>query len=152
MLQKCPPMAHRVLIIDDDASTRALVVDALQAEGYDTITAENGAHGLRRLVQQKPCVIVLDFDMPVMDGHDFREIQKRVAPDVPIICITGAADEEHVPKRVGAAVAHSKPLDMVALCSQVAQLCSRDHSHREPEPTAISKLRSYFPSDAGSDS
>src|SRR3954469_9229507 len=87
-------MGHSILIIDDDAGTRGLVTRLLQSEGYDTSVAENGAEAGRRRVEVKPCVILLDFEMPVMDGHDFREVQKRVAPDVPIICVTGAADAE----------------------------------------------------------
>jgi CheY-like chemotaxis protein len=96
-------MGHSVLIIDDDAGTRGLLVSMLQSAGFETVTAENGAEAVRRLVESKPCVILLDFEMPVMDGHDFREVQKRVVPDVPIICLTGAADAEQTARRVGAA-------------------------------------------------
>jgi CheY-like chemotaxis protein len=123
-------MGHSILIIDDDASTRTLLTSALQAEGYETVTAENGADAVRRLVELKPCVILLDFDMPVMDGHDFREVQKRVAPDVPIICLTGAADPEMTARRVGASSVHQKPLDVDALRSAVAELCRQPHAHR----------------------
>ena len=123
-------MAHSILIIDDDAGTRELVTRLLQSEGYDTLVAENGAEAVRRLVEVKPCVILLDFEMPVMDGHDFREVQKRVAPDVPIICVTGAADAEQTARRVGASRVHTKPLDPDALCRAVAELCSVPHTHR----------------------
>jgi len=87
-------MAHSILIVDDDESTRGMLTRLLQSQGYETATAAHGAEAVRRLVDAKPCVILLDFEMPVMDGHDFREVQKSVAPDVPIICLTGAADAE----------------------------------------------------------
>ena len=99
-------MGHTVLIIDDDAATRGMLTRVLNAEGYDTITAQNGAEAVRRLVEVKPCVILLDFEMPVMDGHDFREVQKRLAPDVP------------------------KPPDLDELCRTVAEFCSLPHAHR----------------------
>jgi DNA-binding NtrC family response regulator len=123
-------MGHSILIIDDDAGTRTLLTSALRTDGYETVTAENGAEAVRRLVESKPCVILLDFDMPVMDGHDFREVQKRVAPDVPIICLTGAADPEMTARRVGASSVHQKPLDVDALRSAVAELCRQPHAHR----------------------
>jgi DNA-binding NtrC family response regulator len=123
-------MGHSILIIDDDAGTRALLTTALKRDGYETVTAENGAEAVRRLVELKPCVILLDFEMPVMDGHDFREVQKRVAPDVPIICLTGAADADRTARRVGASSVHQKPLDVDALRSAVADLCRLPHAHR----------------------
>ena len=123
-------MGHSVLIIDDDASTRTLLTTALRTDGYDTVTAENGADAVRRLVESKPCVILLDFDMPVMDGHDFREVQKRVAPDVPIICLTGAADADRTARRVGASTVLQKPVDVDALRSAVAEFCRLPHAHR----------------------
>jgi CheY-like chemotaxis protein len=123
-------MGHSVLIIDDDAGTRRLLTDALRTAGYDTVTAENGAEAVRRLVASKPCVILLDFEMPVMDGHDFREVQKSVAPDVPIVCLTGAVDAEQTARRVGAARVQPKPLDADAVCQAVAELCSLPHAHR----------------------
>jgi two-component system response regulator (stage 0 sporulation protein F) len=123
-------MGHSILIIDDDASTRTLLASVLQTEGYDTVAAENGAEAVRRLVELKPCVILLDFDMPVMDGHDFREVQKRVAPDVPIICLTGAVDPDRTARRVGASSVQQKPLDVDAVRSAVAELCSLPHAHR----------------------
>lgn len=123
-------MGHAILIIDDDIGVRRLLDRALESDGYATVTAENGAEGVRRLVEQKPCVIVLDFDMPVMDGHDFREVQKRVAPEVPIICITGTADGERVARRVGASSVHLKPFDVGALCDTIAKLCRLPHTHR----------------------
>ena len=123
-------MGHSILIIDDDASTRTLLTGTLQTDGYTIVTAENGAEAVRRRVEAKPCVILLDFEMPVMDGHDFREVQKRVAPDVPIICLTGAADADRTARRVGASSVHQKPLDMDELRRAVAELCRLPHAHR----------------------
>lgn len=124
-------MLHSVLIIDDNPGTRALLTDALRLAGYDTIAAENGAHGVRRLVEFKPCVILLDVNMPVMDGHDFHEIQRSIAPDVPVVCITGGATDERTARRVGASACFAKPIDIDALCATLADLCERAHTHVE---------------------
>jgi FixJ family two-component response regulator len=90
-------------------------------------------------VESKPCVILLDFEMPVMDGHDFREVQKRVVPDVPIICLTGAADAEQTARRVGAASVLPKPVDLDALRSAVVELCNLPHAHRHTAAVEQSK-------------
>jgi len=132
-LRLAPPshMVHSVLVIDDNAGTRALLTDALRLAGYDTVAAENGAHGVRRLTEFKPCVILLDVNMPVMDGHDLHEVQKSIAPDVPVVCITGSATDEQAPRRVGASACYLKPIDIDALCATVADLCGRPHTHVE---------------------
>ena len=122
-------MAHSVLIVDDDPALRRLLGEVLASEGYSTVEAENGAQAVRRLVETKPSVIVLDVEMPIMDGHDFREVQKRIAPEVPIVCISGAAQPEWAARRVGATRCHPKPLDFERLCGTVAELCeSADHA------------------------
>ena len=123
-------MPHTILIIEDDAGTRQLLERVLQADGYQTITAADGAEGVRQLVELKPCVILLDFEMPVMDGHDFHEVQKRLAPDVPIICLTGAAQVEQTGRMVGASSVQAKPLDLDALRVTVARFCNSPHAHR----------------------
>ena len=125
-------MLHSVLVVDDNDGTRALLTDALRLAGYDTIAAENGAHGVRRLGEFKPCVILLDLNMPVMDGHDFHEVQKSIAPDVPVVCITGSATDDQSARRVGASACHLKPIDIQALCATIADLCARVHTHADP--------------------
>jgi CheY-like chemotaxis protein len=63
--------AHRVLVVDDEPSLRALVAAALTDEGYAVATASNGAEALARVPDVDPCVIVLDLRMPMMDGWTF---------------------------------------------------------------------------------
>jgi CheY-like chemotaxis protein len=121
---------HHILVVEDDGATRSLVGEMLQSEGYDVSTAGNGAEAIRRMVERKPCVILLDFEMPVMDGHDFHEVQKRLAPDVPVICLTGAANPAETGRLVGASAVHTKPLDLGTLVANVSQLCARPHAHQ----------------------
>jgi CheY-like chemotaxis protein len=122
---------HRVLIVDDDPTTRYVLSRLIESDGYATATAENGAQGVRRLVEAPPCVILLDIVMPIMDGHDFREVQKRIAPAVPVICITGSADADQAARRVGASRLHVKPFDVEALRRDISELCAAPHAHRD---------------------
>jgi two-component system OmpR family response regulator len=121
---------HRILVVEDDAGTRGLLSDLLQSEGYGVSTAGNGAEAIRRLVELKPCVILLDFEMPVMDGHDFHEVQKRLAPDVPVICLTGAANAPQMGRLVGATAVHTKPVNFEVLAANIADLCATPHAHQ----------------------
>lgn len=81
----------RILAIDDDAVLRDLYVDVLEGEGFEVITAENGAEGIERL-RLLPDVILLDLMMPVMDGYVFlRELQKRErARSIPVLVVSAA--------------------------------------------------------------
>jgi two-component system phosphate regulon response regulator PhoB len=102
---------------------------ALEREGYETICAQNGAEGVRRLAESPPCVIILEFEMPIMDGQDFRAIQKRLAPTVPIICITAPDGADARARLVGAAALHVKPFETDAMSASVRALCAIAHSH-----------------------
>ncbi|MDQ3488660.1 MAG: response regulator, partial [Acidobacteriota bacterium] len=74
-----------VLVIEDDPDMRELERTALTCSGHEVMLACNGREGLRELEQRKPCVILLDLMMPVMDGLTFLVERKRrgVATDVP---------------------------------------------------------------------
>ena len=67
---------HRVLVIDDDASLRRLLRLSLVSVGFDVVTAQDGAQGLERLSLSEFDAIVLDLQMPVIDGRAFyREMR-----------------------------------------------------------------------------
>ena len=64
-------MAHTptILIVDDDAAIRKMLVEVLSLEGYPTETATNGQEALDMLATGAPRIILLDFQMPVLDGR-----------------------------------------------------------------------------------
>ena len=61
----------KVLIVDDDAVFRQTVVDMLTAEGYEVVEAEDGEKGLEVYTAERPDLIMLDVDMPNLDGIGF---------------------------------------------------------------------------------
>ena len=69
----------RILVVEDDSITSGAVKMVLEWEGYRVDCAANGREALNHLRQadEKPKLILLDVMMPVLDGHQFREEQKR---------------------------------------------------------------------------
>jgi CheY-like chemotaxis protein len=88
------PAATRVLVVEDEPVPRRLLHDLLAMHGYDVLEASNGAEGLERLREATPDLILLDLNMPVMDGWQFRAAQRRLKDlhlaTTPVLLMTGA--------------------------------------------------------------
>jgi CheY-like chemotaxis protein len=70
----------KVLIVDDDAAIRKMLVDALSMEGFQTETARDGREALALLEDGKKRVVLLDLMMPIMDGWEFcRHLEQHAA-------------------------------------------------------------------------
>ena len=79
-----------VLVVEDDAVTRGLMVRALRKEGWKVVEAENGAVALRCVAEQRPGIILLDLVMPTMDGCEFVTELRKIESwrSIPIIVVT----------------------------------------------------------------
>ena len=90
----------RVLVIDDQHNMRKVIRTMLAALGIGNVfEATNGAHGLDLISETKPHVIVLDWDMPLLNGLEFMRLVRRPDyehSDIPIIMITGHAERWRV--------------------------------------------------------
>ncbi|MDO8285770.1 MAG: response regulator [Rhodoferax sp.] len=92
-------MPTRLLIIEDDSASRALVCYLLEAAGYATLEAEDGGTGLHLALHAQPDLIICDLQMPVMNGYEVARAL-REHPDwhrVPLIAVTAfsmAGDRE----------------------------------------------------------
>jgi len=86
----------KVLIVDDDKTTRKMISLILKSKGYEVVTAENGIEALQKLGLERINLILTDMNMPYMDGIEFIK-QVRANPDIaniPIVMITTEADED----------------------------------------------------------
>jgi two-component system, chemotaxis family, chemotaxis protein CheY len=82
-----------VLVVDDDQDILYSMDMALSDEGYEVLTASDGAEALAVLQQRVPTLILLDMRMPVMDGWQFaRAYRRRPGPHAPIVVVTAARD------------------------------------------------------------
>lgn len=116
-----------VLVIEDDADTRELERYALTCAGHEVVLAANGNEGLRALERQRPCLIILDLMMPVMDGLTFLAERRRrdICTDVPVICISAAGPASAAQAlRLGARECLSKPTDFDDLSMKINAYCA----------------------------
>jgi len=82
---------NTVLVVDDDADLRDALHDVLREEGYAVVLASNGREALRLLpTLKRPCGIVLDIAMPVMNGADFYDAMSGLPAfaDIPVVVLT----------------------------------------------------------------
>jgi signal transduction histidine kinase len=114
-----------VLVIDDDAVVRNLIVECLQILGYDVRQAADGVTGLRLLREQPPDLLMVDFIMPVLSGAEVIEQAREVLPDLPIILATGYADAQVSGALLERERVLQKPFNIDQLASMVADALQR---------------------------
>jgi CheY-like chemotaxis protein len=81
-------MAH-LLIVDDDATIRHLIRRTLERSGHSMVEAENGREALRNLTQKRADLVLLDLNMPEMEGIETVQEIRRTFPSTKIIVISG---------------------------------------------------------------
>jgi DNA-binding NtrC family response regulator len=79
----------RVLMVDDDASMRAILYDALSILGYEVVAAGNGTEGFEQFIQNTFDLVITDCKMPGMDGWQLSALVKKVSTRTPVIMVTG---------------------------------------------------------------
>ncbi len=97
-----------VLIVEDDAAIRDLLLITLDDEGIPAIAVDNGLDALNAVRQRDPALILLDLDLPVIDGEGVLRFLRSIGCDVPVLLMTadprgnelGSGDgvSGHVPK------------------------------------------------------
>jgi two-component system chemotaxis response regulator CheY len=118
-----------VLVVDDEPMMRRMYLRSLQAAGFEVVTAEDGPDGLQKLRTDASIrVVLLDLNMPCMDGWGFRE-QQRADPqlnDVPTVIVTGEPIARLVQTELHAAEYLLKPVGRDHLISVVSDYCEPD--------------------------
>jgi CheY-like chemotaxis protein len=113
-----------VLVVEDEGSTRSLLTQILEFEGFKAIGFANGAEALDYLTHSEaPCLIVLDMRMPVMDGPQFRSalLQDPRLARIPVVIVT--AFDPSSAAHLSALRVFRKPVDIAALLSVVRKNC-----------------------------
>jgi len=126
-------MATRVLLIDDDPKLLPLLQRGLAFEGFEVVTAMDGAAGLAAAISHRPHVVLLDISMPGPDGFEVCR-QLRLAQDVPIIMLTARDDvvDKVTALNLGADDYVAKPFAFDELVARIRAVLRRHHSGDEP--------------------
>jgi len=86
-------MAKKILIVDDNENNRLLMSDILQYRGYEILEAEDGGKGVSMACELKPDLILLDMQMPGIDGFAAAKMLKSdpLTKDIKVIVVTSFA-------------------------------------------------------------
>ena len=119
--------AHQVLVIEDDFDIRESLMDFLEDHGYQPVGAIHGQEALQKLggADLRPCLIILDLMMPVMDGRTFREqqMQRPGLCEIPVLIISASKDAERAARELHTAGHLSKPVNLQRLLQVVRDHC-----------------------------
>ena len=112
--------ACHILVVEDDADVRRVIVECLSLIGYKVTEAANGGEALAHLQAVKPDLLVVDFAMPDMTGAEVISEARKVVGDVPVILATGYADMAAVERLAGRPHILRKPFDIAQLGDAVS--------------------------------
>jgi DNA-binding response OmpR family regulator len=112
-----------VLIVDDDRELRELMAWKLRREGYDVRVAGDGAEALGLIETEPPAVILLDLQMPVLDGLGFARELRRRRISLPIVLMSGSTDGARAAAEIGAEDWLPKPFEWADLLACTEHLC-----------------------------
>ena len=120
-------MTQKILIIDDDPLVLELVQTNLEAAGYEVATARDGIHGLRKLDEIQPNLIILDVMMPEMDGWETYDHIQALSLNIPVVVLTGLEMKENIVEwlNMGADDYVVKPFFMQELRARVEAVLRR---------------------------
>lgn len=124
MDKKVAECCQSILVVEDDDDIRNAIVDLLENEGYNAQAAINGKDALEKLrgIDHKPCLVLLDMMMPIMNGREFLdEVMKdsHLAP-IPVLIVSAVADKSNTEGSVGFL---KKPIDIDVVLKVVSQYC-----------------------------
>lgn len=84
---------QKILIVDDDNSVSVTILEALNMDGYGSVyRADNGLDGLEKYKAMRPDLVIMDMEMPVMNGYESSQKIKEIDPKANIVVLTGSPE------------------------------------------------------------
>ena len=118
-------MSKRILLVEDQADNRKIIRDMLRGADYEITEAENGEEALAAIAKQRPDLILMDIQLPIMDGYTVtRKIKgDPVLRSIPIIAVTSYAlsGEEKKAREAGCDDYVPKPFSPRQLLAKIQQ-------------------------------
>ena len=125
-------MTKRILIIEDQEDNRTIMRDLLTAAGFELIEAANGEEGVKLAQSERPDLILMDIQLPIIDGYEAtRQIRAIVdLKSIPIIAVTSYAlsGDEAKTREAGCNGYVSKPFSPRQLLAKVRELLPSENS------------------------
>ncbi len=128
-------MPKRVLVVDDDENTRRFLSVALEANGYQAVTAEDGDDGYNKVQEEKPDLILLDVMMPKKTGFSlFKQLRRKEEfKDIPVIMLTAVAEVLEEDESQAEGETFERPFDSLRDSLRKAIVKMRDEGLVKPE-------------------
>ncbi|UOQ45326.1 response regulator [Halobacillus salinarum] len=86
-------MTNKILIVDDQPGIRMLLEEILKSEGYEIVTAKTGKQACEMMEAEKPDLTIMDYNLPVMNGHEVLKTFDEMSAHNPVIIITGSSED-----------------------------------------------------------
>jgi DNA-binding NtrC family response regulator len=87
-------MGRPVLVVEDDVDLIGIYKEILELHGFDVDTAVNGEEGVKKFIEKKPSLVIMDGDMPILDGYQaFKQI-KEIDTNANVVIVTGFSEFE----------------------------------------------------------
>ena len=135
---------YKILIVDDEPSNLEVIVEYLDGENYQLLIAPNGKKAYELAVRTKPSLIIMDWDMPVMDGIEATRLIKNnpKTKDIPVVISSGIMIKpEHLETalQAGAVDYIRKPVEEIELKARVRSMLKLSESYKKIKSLNIVK-------------
>jgi two-component system OmpR family response regulator len=132
-------MAQLIMIIDDEAGVRELLSDALKLAGFETVAAADAMVAQTLLRTTKPDLLIVDINMPLMDGFEFIERIRGNGDNTPALMLSARGDRADITRglTIGADDYVTKPFGLEELVLRVRAILRRSQ-FSEAAPTVLS--------------
>ena len=129
-----PPLKEKILLVDDEPAIRQMLTRVLTEEGYNVLPANNGTEALGFASHADFDLVLLDLNMPGLDGWDTFELLTSKNPLLPVIIITARPNQRFTALDAGTGALMEKPLDLQKLFATIRELLD------EPEGVRIARM------------
>jgi CheY-like chemotaxis protein len=116
-----------VMVVDDDQDIREILTEVLSDAGYDVVPSTDGSDALTKLRDATPSLILLDLNMPIMDGVEFRQMQRKdpAKAKIPTVVMSAVHGMNERIANLAVDGALAKPVNLKDLMQVVERYCAK---------------------------
>ena len=143
------PGRKRILVVDDDAAVRQLMIKVLKGVGYDVVTASDGQEVAMNFVPSECDLVLLDLNLPLKSGWDVFEHLTTQHPTIPVIIITAMPNQFRTALAAGVGALMEKPIEVHALLNTMEALLNEPPEARLRRRCGYQQNTKHFPTPMG---